>query len=267
MKLEKLIYYGQTTYQHMNTQILEKIGLTKTEIKIYLALLKLGQSTTTNIVKEAKIHASKVYEFLEKLIQKGLVSYTLKSNKKHFRAADPEFLKEFLKEKRNEIKEKEKQIDKILPELKSMKKFEKDVIQSETYEGLRGIKSVYEKILSTLQKGEIQYIIGAPRIANELIEGFLLDWHKKRIKKGIKCQYIYDSDVRGYGKLREEMKLTRVKYLPKRIVSPMWIEIFKDNVVIGHIKGRNAVLFLIQDKEIAKGYLDYFRLIWGISDI
>lgn len=251
----------------MNTQILEEIGLTKTEIKIYLTLLKLGQSTTTNIVKDAKIHASKVYEFLEKLIQKGLVSYTIKSNKKHFRAADPDFLKEFLKEKRNEIKEQEKEIDVILPQLKSLRKTEKDIIQSETYEGLRGVKSVYEKILSTLNKGEIQYIIGAPRIGNELVEGYLLDWHKRRIKKGINCQYIYDSDVRDYGKVREEMKLTKVKYLPKKIVSPMWIEIFKDNVIIGHLKGRNAVLFLIQDKEIAKGYLDYFKLIWNISEV
>lgn len=249
----------------MNTQILEDIGLTKTEIKIYLTLLKLGQSTTTKIVKDAKIHASKVYEFLEKLIQKGLVSYTIKSNKKHFRAANPEFLKEFLKEKISKIKRQEKEIDALLPQLKSMKKLERDVIQSEIYEGLRGIKSVYEKILSTLNKGETQYIIGAPKIGNELIEGFLLEWHKRRIKKEIKCKYIYDSDVRDYGRIREKMPLTEVKYLPKKIISPVWIEIFKDLVIIGHIKKRNAILFLIRDKEIAKSYLDYFKLIWRIA--
>ena len=249
----------------MNTQILEEIGLTKTEIKIYLALLKLGQSTTTKIVKEAGIHASKVYEFLDKLIQKGLVSYVIKSNKKHFSAAEPEFLKEFLKEKQRGIQEQEKEIEKILPQLKSIRKSGEDIMQSDIYEGLRGVKSVYEKIISTLQKGDTQYIIGAPRIGNELIEGFLLDWHKRRIKKGIKCKYIYDSDVRDYGKVREEMPLTEVRYLPKKIVSPVWIEIFNGNVVIGHIKGRNAVLFLIKDKDIAKSYLDYFDLIWKNS--
>jgi sugar-specific transcriptional regulator TrmB len=249
----------------MNTKILEEIGLTKTEIKIYLTLLKLGQSTTTNIVREAQIHASKVYEFLDKLIQKGLVSYVIKSNKKYFSASEPEHLKEFLREKQRKIKEQESEVDKLIPELKSIKKSGKDVIKSEIYEGLRGIKSVYEKILSTLEKGETQYIIGAPRIANEKIEGFLLDWHKRRIKKGIKCMYIYDSDVRDYGKVREKMPLTEVRYLPKNIISPVWIEIFKDYVVIGHIKGYNAVLFLVQDKEIAKSYLDYFKLIWSVS--
>ena len=248
----------------MNTLILEEIGLTKTEIKIYLALLKLGQTTTTNIVKEAGIHASKVYEFLDKLIQKGLVSYVIKSNKKFFSASEPDFLKQFLKDKQEKIKEQEAEIDKILPELKAMKKSKEDRINSEIYEGLRGAKSIYEKILSTLKKGETQYIIGAPKIGNELIEGFLLDWHKRRIKKGIKCKYIYDSDAKCYGKVREKMPLTYVKYFPKKMVSPVWIEIFGNNVLIGHIKGRNAVLFLIQDKEIAKGYLNYFDLIWNV---
>jgi len=249
----------------MDTKILEEIGLTKTEIKIYLTLLKLGQSTTTNIVRNAEIHASKVYEFLDRLIQKGLVSYVIKSNKKYFSASEPDFLKEFLKEKENNLKEQEHEIDKILPQLKAIKKSGEDIIQSEIYEGLRGAKSVYERILSTLKKGETQYIIGAPKIANELIEGFLLDWHKRRIKKGIKCRYIYDSNARDYGKVREEMPLTEVRYLPKNTVSPIWTEIFKDSVVIGHIKGRNAVLFLIKDKEIAKSYLDYFDLIWKSS--
>lgn len=249
----------------MNTTILEEIGLSKTETKIYLTLLKTGQTTTTKIVRESGIHASKVYEFLDRLIQKGLVSYVIKSNKKHFSTSEPETLKEFLREKKKRLNEQEKKVNKLLPELKELKKSRKDVIQSEIYEGLRGVKSIYEKILDTLGSGHTQYIIGAPRIGNELIEGYLLDWHKRRIKKKIRCRYIYDSDVTDYGKKREKMPLTEVKYLPKNIVSPVWIEIFKDNVVIGHIKGRNAILFLIKDKEIAKSYMDYFMLIWKIS--
>ena len=249
----------------MDTQIFQDIGLTKTETKIYLALLKLGQSTTTNIVKDSGVHASKVYEFLNKLIQKGLVSYVVKSNKKYFTAAEPEFLKGFLKQRHHEIEEQEKAIDRILPELKSIRKSAEDLIHSETYEGLRGLKSIYEKIFLTLKKGETQYVIGAPRIANELIEGFLLEWHRRRVKKGIKCRYIYDSNVRDYGREREKMPLTSVRYLSKNIVSPMWIEIFGDYVMTGHIKGRNVILFLIYDKEIAHGYMDYFNLIWHVS--
>jgi sugar-specific transcriptional regulator TrmB len=247
----------------METKILEEIGLTKTEVKIYLALIKAGESTTTPIIKESGVHASKVYEFLNKLIQKGLVSYITKNNKKYF-TAHPRNLKQYIQDKEEVLKNQEEEIEHLIPKLKSSEN-NQESIKSETYEGLNGIKSVYNKMLSELNSGESQFVIGAPRIGNELIEGFLLDWHKKRIKKGIRCKYIYDSDARAYGKIRKEMPLTQVKFMPKNISSPVWIEIFKDYVVTGHIKGYNAILFLIKDKEISRSYLDYFNLIWKLA--
>jgi sugar-specific transcriptional regulator TrmB len=39
----------------MNTQILEEIGLTNGEIKTYLALLKIGESSTGHIENFAKV--------------------------------------------------------------------------------------------------------------------------------------------------------------------------------------------------------------------
>src|SRR3989344_8588352 len=110
----------------MHEKVLEDLGLTKT----------------------SGIHASKVYEYLEKLIQKGLVSYVIKANKKHFQAANPGYLKEFLREKQQKIKEQEKEIDSILPDLQKIQKEGNITIKSEVYEGLRGIKSFYEKALS-----------------------------------------------------------------------------------------------------------------------
>ncbi|MEK6959680.1 MAG: helix-turn-helix domain-containing protein [Nanoarchaeota archaeon] len=249
----------------MDTQALEDIGLTKTEIKIYLSLLKLGQSTTTGIIREAGIHSSKVYICLDRLIEKGLVSYAIKSNKKHFLASTPESLRNLLKDKEEKIAKQGERIERLIPELEAIKKSGENSIYSETYEGIRGAKSVYEKILQTLNPGQTQYVIGAPKIGNELLEGFLLEWHKRRIKKGIRCKYIYDHNARQYGRIRANMPFTQVKYLPKGIMSPVWIEIFGPYVLIGHIKGRNAILFLIFDSEIAKSYMDYFRMIWKTS--
>jgi len=249
----------------MNTQLLEEIGLTKTEIKIYLALLKLGESTTTKIVREAKIHASKVYEFLDKLVQKGLVTYVIKANKKHFTAANPTYLKEFLREKQRLIEEQKKQVDNLIPELGRLRKQKEDQFEFQVYEGLRGIKSFYEKMLSNLKKGDTSYLLGAPKIGNEKLEGYLLDWHERRQKKAVKLKAIYDTDNREYGEVRAKMKHSQVRYFPKYISSPMWIEISKDYVGIGHIKGNNAVLFSIKDTTIARGYLDYFEIIWKAS--
>jgi sugar-specific transcriptional regulator TrmB len=249
----------------METSILEQIGLTKTEIKLYLALLKLGESSNTKIMQESQVPASKVYEFLDKLIKKGLVTYILKNNVKYFSAEDPSNIKNYLESKKEEVNKQISQVNSIIPQLNSLKSDKEEEIGASVYEGLDGIKSLYEKSFKLLSKGDTHYIIGAPKIGNEKLEGYLLDWHKRRIKKGIKCKYIYDSDAKSYGKVREEMPLTEVKYHSKDIVSPVWIEIFKDYVATGHITHKGALVFLIKDKEISKKYLHYFEMIWKSS--
>ncbi|MBI2148560.1 helix-turn-helix domain-containing protein [Candidatus Woesearchaeota archaeon] len=99
-------------------KILEEIGLTKNETKIYLNLLKIGSTTTGNIIKETGIHTSKVYDGLERLMHKGLVSYVIISNVKYFKAVDPERLIDFLEDKKNAINKQEEEIKKIIPKLK-----------------------------------------------------------------------------------------------------------------------------------------------------
>ena len=246
----------------MYEEILEKIGLTKTEARIYETLLRAGQSTTTVIVRESGIHASKVYEFLDKLIDKGLVSYIIRRNKKYFMASTPKNLRNIIGDKQHQLQQQQIELDSIIPKLEAITSSRKEAFAAEIYEGMQGIKAVYERILHELSRGETQYIIGAPRIGNERLEGFLLEWHKRRIKKGIRCRYIYDSDARAYGWLREKMPLTQVRYLTKNTVSPVWIEIFGACVFIGHIMRHNAVVFLLKDADTAGTYLDYFSIIW-----
>ncbi len=249
----------------MDTTILEQIGLTKTEIKIYIALFKLGQTTTTNLIKESQVPASKTYEFLDKLIKKGLVSYIVKNNKKYFKVENPENLNNYLDSKKEDIDKQISQITALLPQLNNLKSEKESEIEASVFEGLNGIKSLYEKSLNLLERGDTHYIMGAPKIGNEKLEGYLLDWHKKRIKKGIKCKYIYDQDAKPYGKVREKMPLTEVKYHSEETISPVWIEIFKDYVATGHISDKGSVVFLIKDAEIAKKYLHYFNVIWKNS--
>ena len=59
----------------MDARILEEIGLTAGERKTYLALLKLGLSSTGPIAKLAQVSRSKLYSILDKLEKKGLASH------------------------------------------------------------------------------------------------------------------------------------------------------------------------------------------------
>ena len=63
----------------MEREILREIGLTDSETKVYLALLELGDSTRGEIVNTAGIAGSKLYEIIDKLQDRGLVSVYIKN--------------------------------------------------------------------------------------------------------------------------------------------------------------------------------------------
>ena len=71
---------------------LKSAGLTDNESKIYLALIDLGPSLAGQISRKTGMYRRSVYDTIEMLIEKGLVSYILQNNRKIFQAANPERL-------------------------------------------------------------------------------------------------------------------------------------------------------------------------------
>src|SRR5919112_3807650 len=99
---------------------LMELGLTNGEAKVYLSLLKLGSSKVGSIVKDCRVSYSKVYDVLERLILKGLVSYVLIGNIKHFNAVEPYRLQDYIQKKEEQIKLQKDKASKIIPNLVSI---------------------------------------------------------------------------------------------------------------------------------------------------
>ena len=70
----------------MDTTLLEELGLTKNESKVYLALLELGSTAAGPLIKKIGMHRAAVYDIIDLLTGKGLVSYVIKANRKYFEA-------------------------------------------------------------------------------------------------------------------------------------------------------------------------------------
>jgi len=103
----------------MIEQILSNIGLTNNEIKVYLALLELGESKTGEILNKSGLNSGRIYEILNLLQKKGLVSFIEKNNVKYFSPANPKRVLDYLEEKKKQITNQEEEYEKILPELMS----------------------------------------------------------------------------------------------------------------------------------------------------
>lgn len=236
-------------------QALEKIGLTTNETKVYLALIDLGTSLAGNIARKARLHRRQTYDALHRLIGKGLASYTIKLGKKHFRPVDPERILDI-------AKEREMEIQSVIPEI--IEKFRKTEsrIHAEIYEGTEGLKSVMEIILKEKKEW---YTIGSTGKGPVVLPFYLEQFARKRVKLGIKRKVLLvdSKEGRAYYKVLKQQGLVRIKFLPKEIQQPQTIWIFDDKVAIILVSVECPVVFLIDNKEIADFYKEYFNLLWN----
>ena len=248
----------------MYEEILSEIGLGKSEIAVYFELLRLGSSTTGPIIKTASIASGKAYIVLDKLIQKGLVTYSIKAGIRYYQANNPDRLISYLDEKENSIIKKKEGLLKILPSLKADYEEKKYLSTAEVYEDVKGFKSLYDRALNELSLGDCIYVMGVPKEALIKFNQYLLEWNKYRLNKKVRMKILYNADCQEYGKSREKMKLTEVRYMPLELQTPVWIDIFLDYVATINIHG-NPICFLIKNKESAVSYLNYFNFIWKKS--
>ncbi|EKD76146.1 MAG: hypothetical protein ACD_43C00212G0001, partial [uncultured bacterium] len=97
----------------MYTELLQEIGLSPNEAKIYETLLNIGETGVGDIATKANIHRRNVYDALQRLVQKGLVFTTFQKNENRYSAVDPNKLMELVREKQVHLAE-------VLPELQKM---------------------------------------------------------------------------------------------------------------------------------------------------
>ena len=244
----------------MEIKQLEELGLTRNEAIIYVFLLKIGETTTGKIIKETGIANSRVYETLNSLIARGLVSYNVQKGGKHFSACDPKKFIELEEERKKKIQE-------LIPGLMSLKNNEKKETITAVYEGFDGFKTAFKKIIDDCPSGKEIFILGfsEQQSKTESLRLFLSNMNLKSNQKKQKLRIILDSSVKEtLGKDREKEKNTEVRYMPKGYVSPAAMDIFEDYVYM-FLWGEKPFVFMIKNKAIAESFKVYFNFLWKVA--
>lgn len=245
----------------MDLELLEKAGLTKSEVKVYLALIDLGSSAVTKITSKAKVASSKTYELLDKLIEKGLVTTYKDDNVRYFKAVDPQRLVDYIEDKKIELEKNRKEILKLLPILKSRFKAQIKEIEVELFKGYRGIETIFKDMIRTLNKGEEFWVIGGgdTPTTNPKTKLFFERIHKERSKRGIILKIIFSEARRKTLKKMAMFSHTFSKYLPYG--TPSTINIYKDITILLVMSPIPAGI-RIKDKHITESYKKYFEELW-----
>lgn len=245
----------------MYESILRDIGLSPNEARVYEALLSTGEASVQTISNKSGVHRRNVYDSLAKLIEKGLVSEVFVHGEKQFKSMEPRVLLSLLKEK-------EENINKILPALQAKHEAVQEDEQAYLYKGIEGVKNYLRDILKTK---ESVYFIGAKGMwLDPRLQHFLPQFERERKKLGIKFYHIFDHEVKK--KLPEIMNLVGkpYKFLPKQYSSSTMIDIFGPYVVtfVSHqatVPGKlpdEPLQFVMKSKKLADGYRKFWQFMW-----
>jgi sugar-specific transcriptional regulator TrmB len=238
----------------MEPDLFKEIGFTEREVKVYLALIELGTSTVGPISKKTKLQPSKVYETIERLKEKGLVSFIVISKTKHFQASDP---KEIL----NLLDEKKRRFTSIVAELRKKQRFVGSKQIAVVHEGYKGFQAVLNRIADTLKKGDYYYAFAFKgEYTNPVFSNLFRTFHEKLVAKGV------DDRLIGHVKFKKPILKTFEgnKGFKIRFTGELWptvVIMFKDEVV--HLLwGERPTAIEITSEQIHAHYRDFFLQIW-----
>jgi sugar-specific transcriptional regulator TrmB len=243
----------------MSLEVLQQLGLSLNEARIYEALLDLKEAGVSDISSSAKVHRRNVYDTLNRLIDKGLAFPILSKGENLYSPVDPNKLLEL-------IKEKEKSLEDILPDLNE--RYEKTLGSQEAYiyRGIEGFKNYMRDILRIEKE---VYLIGAKLgWFDSRLKTFLEQFLKEAKRKNIKFRHIFDYEVKEKG--LEDIKnfdKSSYRFFSKEYKTNSAIDIFGDYVVtFTGLKFKriddDVTLFILKDKKLADSYRIWFEFMF-----
>jgi len=164
-KLKNILYdiYVEKYLQqimHDLEQLMTDFGLNEKEVKVFLAMFRLGQSTASLLAKETDITRTNIYDMVESLKKKGLVVEFEQRGVRHFEAIDHAGIIALLSKKERDVKLLQKSFVQMADAFHSLRSGERVKTSVRFFEGQEGMQSVYEEIRSNIggYKGEVELL-------------------------------------------------------------------------------------------------------------
>ena len=240
----------------MSLEILRKIGLSEGELRVYSVLLNSGRSALNTIHEKVGMERRNIYDVLNKLIEKGIVTYVTENRKRYFQVAHPSKIISYVEEKENDLSQTKNAVEAAMPEI--IKKFQsrQSSANAEIYRGVEGNKAVWDDMLNY---SDI-YWIGSGRYVPKRFPHYFAVWNKKRIAKKIKLHNIFR------GELKSEVTLYQYeqgKFLPKEFSNNPVVIGIHGHRVAHFLYGEEIFVFVIESKELAENYKAYHAYLWN----
>ena len=235
---------------------LAKLGLSDNEVRVYLALLKAGETNAYQLAKVTGLSQPSVHYLLEALRGKGLVLKTPRAGKHMVRARDP---REFLEDKKKDIGD----IEQMLPQLLALAAFEEKPSIS-YFDGVDGLRESAEYMLGRVTSGEL---VGFYRYSPDGIDDMTRERNEYLFttlgERGIHIRAMQPDvpDINHFMQPYIEKYGWEFKYLPTSVYAPLVSTNIIGNMVMITASRKRQVL-VIENNDIADAERMKFELIW-----
>ncbi len=244
------------------TMHLHNLELSEEEIQVYLASLEDGNSTVLALAQATGIPRTTVYLLVESLQKKGLLILTILGKKKHYLPASPQELINLAQKRQEQYKQTAKDLEKSIPELQALYNLKHEAPKIRYYEGIEGIKKIYEETLTA----EKIYLHCMTQEAREIMGSYLESYFTRVTRKMIYTQEII-SDSKPDQEFLKEYSTSRneIVCIPQKYITNTDYMIYGNRVSFITYKDKKPVGVVIEDPEIAHFERLKFMLLWKMA--
>lgn len=245
-------------------EYLRQLGLDNKEIRVYLALLELGETHIVPITEKVELPRTTVFHILERLKFHKLIEKIPKKTRSLYIPYPPKKIASILELEKAATEEKIKSFNIALPDLNKLYQESPFEPKIRFFRGIE-IRDIYEELLTAGVDEE--WYVGEPnKIVAALGEEYLKKWIERRVKMGIKSRSIRVKEEESEEPIFSATKkyLREIRYAPEGFESPMHILIYGNNVAYISTGEENFGL-VISSQELAKTMRNWFKELWKIS--
>ena len=244
----------------MDSAQLETLGLNRNEAKVYLALLQKKTAYATDLVKAIGVHRNIVYDNLEKLIEKGLVSTIVDGTKRAFIAEDASAIADYLDTKKQALEKETKHAKDLLPQISAILGTHTAQQNVTVFRGIRGLKKVCGHYLLAKEF----WVIGVSNASVKVLgETFWKNLNIKVKEKKIKQNILVNADFSDTVNLKST-SLHKIIKLPPELIQVTEI-MFYDQIAVITVFSSEPIAIVIQDKAVVDAFRKQFEFLWKLS--
>lgn len=236
---------------------LKKIGLSEKESKLYLVALEFGPMSVINLARRSGLKRGTIYEFLEGMIEKGILEVEVVGKRRLYKGVLPQNLHHLVERQQQIVSELVSELDLLI----SSKSKIRPKIRS--FEGRQGILAIYEEILLLPPGAEVLGYASFGGVYDLYSEKEIKSYIGRRVKAGIKQKLIMPTDKyvdkhqnSNTEELREVILVPEEKFPIKNEIS-----IYENKVAIISL-GVEKIGVIIESSQTADTQRAIFNLLW-----